>query len=723
MRLADSKAPEVAEDEPGVGSLIGSYRLVRRVGAGGMGVVFEALHERIGQRAALKVMERGRRDGISEQALRRFLTEARALSRVEHPGLVRIFDCGETPAGVPWLVMEYLDGESLRARLERFTREGRRMPLDEAMRAARQIASAAAATYRARIVHRDLKPENIMVVADDEAPGGERVKLLDFGIAKLLDTDAALTTDGVVLGTAAYMAPEQCTGRSEVDGYADVYALGVILYELVAAERPFHGDATSVMRQHLFVDPPPLEGRVPDLPAALSTLIARMLAKEPSLRPTMEVVVERLRELDPAAVSARRLPAPGAAAVGPGEMSPRDDASAPNEAAITAPGELTLDKPPMTRPAAEAARAEITAVIDPSREPVLSSPASVVPAPANSGAAEPSERPASSRPRRLIPALVVAAVALGGGTIMFQALRPGRSAGAMMALPGMVQLAGGRFRMGSSPEEIDAACATLPGGCVEEEMPQLQREKPAREVTVSPFQIDVNEVTNREYAAFLNAVAAQLEVREDSDEHFPRFVVEHASGLTLADLHPAVGGIDRAADGRFTVRAGRERRPVVQITWEGASRHCRHLGKRLPTEAEWEIAARGVAGRRFPWGAEPPRCDGVVFGRGEARGCPDLRPEIEIVGTAPQDVTPEGVHDLGGNVGEWVQDQFVLPYYGSCGDCSDPVAEQPVPITDDVRIFRGGTFRGVAWFSRATTRSRWKRTDVMDGVGFRCVSR
>ena len=163
-------------------------------------------------------------------------------------------------------------------------------------------------------------------------------------------------------------------------------------------------------------------------------------------------------------------------------------------------------------------------------------------------------------------------------------------------------------------------------------------------------------------------------------------------------------------------------RPVVQVTWDGASRYCRHLGKRLPTEAEWELAARGTERRRFPWGDEPPRCDGVAFGREEPVRCPGPPLTVEPVGASTQDVTPTGLRDLGGNAGEWVQDAFVVPYR-ACGSCRDPVVEDAVLLADDVRVFRGGTFLGDAWMTRTTNRSRSSRTSSMAGLGFRCATR
>ncbi len=684
--MSASDAEGSAQDGPAAGTEIGPYRVVGVIGRGGMGVVLEARHVRVGQRAAVKLLTPARRAAVGDAAVRRFLAEVDALSRLEHPGLVRVLDCGESPEHGPWIAMEYVAGEVLRARLDRALAAGQPVSLAAALRVARRIASAVSAIHQAGIVHRDLKPDNVMVTPDDEVPGGERVKLLDFGIAKLAHGDGRQTTEGVVLGTAGYMAPEQCVGDRDLDDKADVYAVGVILFELIGGLRPFVGSTPEVMRAHIFAEPP--YASLPALPDGALELLKAMLAKEATLRPAIGEVVARLRALE-------------AAAGGAPEAEPAlaFDDTAPARASTTAPA--TAVTAAGTRPGG--AQSTLAPVIR-----------ATVPV---------------ARRRRRWPWLAAGVVAAGAvaGVLAFGGKK--RAAGAkaaVVAQSGMVVIPGARFSMGSTREALVAACAELPGGCLPEEQPQLDRELPAHPVTVTTFQLDAREVTNREYAAFLDGIGPLIGVRDDADEHYPRFVFEHSTKLDLLDLYKT-GGIVRVSDNpdaAFAARPGMEDLPATQMTWDGASRYCHNRGKRLPTEAEWELAARGPEGRRFPWGADAPRCDGVVFGRGDARGCPSVAAALAAVGTAAQDVTAAGVHDLGGNAGEWVEDQFLGPSYADCGACKDPVARDPaIALTDDFRIFRGGTYAGPAWMSRTTTRSRYRRTAALGGLGFRCASR
>jgi serine/threonine protein kinase len=273
-----------------VGRVIGLYVLGRCVGRGGMATVYEARHRFLRQRVAIKLL-RPEHCG-DEQLVRRFCNEARAAAGIEHPGVVRYLDVGRTAEGEAYLVMELLEGESLRQRLM----PG---PLSEAAAVAigRQLASALAAAHARGVVHRDIKPENVLLARDPEAPGGERVKVLDFGIAKR--TQRADTRPGVVIGTPAYMAPEQCQPGMAVDGRADVYGLGALLYRMVTG-RPVFESATDVglMCQH--VHDAPIAPRALGIAIAdgFERLLATCLAKRPADRyPSMATLADALAAL------------------------------------------------------------------------------------------------------------------------------------------------------------------------------------------------------------------------------------------------------------------------------------------------------------------------------------------------------------------------------------------------------------------------------------------
>ena len=265
---------------------VGSYLLVRHLGTGGMASVYEAVHEPEGLRAAIKLLHPDYAKNPDVAA--RFLNEARAANSVDHPGIVRIYDSGILPDGVAYLSMEYVDGVSL---LDRMQKLHGRMSQAHAVQLGQQLALALAALHQRGIVHRDLKPENLTLVADPLVPGGERVKILDFGIAKLAagtaGPGAEVTRTGMLLGTPTYMSPEQCRGSRSVDAKADVYALGVILYQLLGGQPPFIGSgAADVMTMHLFEQPAPLS-TLAEVSPRLGRLVHQMLHKSPAERPSM----------------------------------------------------------------------------------------------------------------------------------------------------------------------------------------------------------------------------------------------------------------------------------------------------------------------------------------------------------------------------------------------------------------------------------------------------
>ncbi len=285
------------------GEEIGPYRIVRSIGRGGMGEVFEAVDSRLGRRVAIKLLpRRGRALGADE----RFLREARAASALDHPNICTLYDVGQTEAGDPYLVMAYYPGETLEERLARGP-----LPVETARDLALQVGRGLESAHRAGIVHRDVKPANILVTESGQA------KILDFGIARLLG-EAGLTATGAQLGTPAYMSPEQARGEA-AGPRTDVWALGLLLYEMLTGARPFRGQPQAIIHAILHRDPEPLRRQRRDVPSDLEGVVKRALSKDPARR--YRAMTEMLVTLEsPAAEpqARRRKPWPaigGAAAV------------------------------------------------------------------------------------------------------------------------------------------------------------------------------------------------------------------------------------------------------------------------------------------------------------------------------------------------------------------------------------------------------------------------
>jgi serine/threonine-protein kinase len=268
-------------DVVAAGTRIGEYVVERPLGEGGMGTVYLARHPIIEKRAAIKLLS----GKVEERLVERLVNEARAVNRIRHTHIVDVFSFGRLPDGRPYIVMEYLDGEPLEMRLSRGPVE-----LGEAFGLVEQIADALEATHREGIVHRDLKPGNVFLVRRPSGP--PMVKLLDFGVAKLSsDGQSELkTAEGIVLGTPAYLAPEQAASRP-VSAATDVYALGVMLFEMVVGRRPFYGSSSvEIASKHLHEVPPRASEAGSPVPREVDDLVAAMLAKDPAARPSLAEV-------------------------------------------------------------------------------------------------------------------------------------------------------------------------------------------------------------------------------------------------------------------------------------------------------------------------------------------------------------------------------------------------------------------------------------------------
>jgi len=303
---------------------IGPYRVIREVGKGGMGAVYEAIHPQIERKVAIKVLHP--EYAVNQQVVQRFFNEARAVNIVNHPSVVQISEFGQQPDGTAYIVMEFLEGESLGGRMKRF---GGKLSVADTLRLTRQVAAALAAAHAKNIVHRDLKPDNVMIVSDPEAPGGERAKILDFGIAKLAsqtkDGEAAVsqTSTGMMVGTPLYMSPEQCKGSGNITDKADVYSLGVMLYRMLAGRPPFVAEGSgAIMAMHIYEKPTPIRELDPSIPEDLATLIHALLAKDAVERPPMAQVVQVLEQLRAMHSSAVAISSPGLGGVSSAFLMP-----------------------------------------------------------------------------------------------------------------------------------------------------------------------------------------------------------------------------------------------------------------------------------------------------------------------------------------------------------------------------------------------------------------
>ena len=326
----------------GPGTMIGEYVVDGELGHGGMGVVYSATHPIIGKRAAIKVLK----SSSNPAAVERFVQEARAVNQIGHPNIVDIFDFAQLPDGRRYLVMDLLDGEPLRARVKRGP-----VPAAEACAILDEIASGLAAAHGKGFAHRDLKPDNVFI---GQHGGRLDVKLLDFGLAKLLPTSqlvserAFRTATGVQLGTPDYMSPEQLRADPDVDHRTDIFAMGVLAFEILTGSRPrrLGGD-----RFDLDGTPSEVLARLPGVPPDLAQLVETMLAPAPDDRPSIaatRAVLKRLRPILAIAANAPALafgsgPPITASAFGAGPLVP-EAPTPPATSAIDPPAPLPKTK-------------------------------------------------------------------------------------------------------------------------------------------------------------------------------------------------------------------------------------------------------------------------------------------------------------------------------------------------------------------------------------------
>ncbi|WP_437630608.1 SUMF1/EgtB/PvdO family nonheme iron enzyme [Sorangium sp. So ce854] len=688
-----------------VGATIGGkYRLDAVVGEGGFGVVYRGHHLGLDAPVAVKCLKQLGALAPAERASfqRMLLDEGRLLHRLSRvdAGIVQALDAGAavSPSGewTPYLVLEWLDGAPLdRDIAERRARGEPARPIAEAVALLAPAARALEAAHAQGVAHRDVKPANLFLA---EIGDRRTMKVLDFGIAKVLGelssvTQAMAQTGGALRAfTVHYGAPEQFHHRFGATGpWTDVFALGLVLIEVASGNRALLG--SDVTQLYIAAtDPafrPSLRGAGASAPDAVEAVVRRALAVDPR---------ERYRTAGElwAALEAAMTAAPagaGALAAGhpPVDAAPAVDARALAGTALAAAPPALAAAPPALAAAPPALAAAPPGPV-PSFATMRGLTASAPP-PAAPHPAPPAPAPAAvagAPRRRLLLALGSAAAlaAAGGAAVTWvrpraqEAAPPARAHGGPAAppvdpapSPDMVRVPAGRFTMGNAR-----------GG---------KSERPPHEVTLTrAFDLDRTEVTVAAYQRCVEAGRCT-----PSGLHGPR--------ATDADVAQR-GALCTAAD------PAKAQHPVSCVDQEQAAAYCAFVGKRLPTEAEWEYAARGADGREYPWGDDPPGCAHAVVSRPAGQGCGARG--TQDVGSAMAGASPSGALDMAGNVWEWVADGWDPAAYAK-GPRTDPV----VPATGSKGVLRGGSWDFSASSARSTYRLAFDREAGDVSTGFRCA--
>lgn len=664
-----------------IGQQIDHYRILQHLARGGMADVFLAEDVNLGRKVAFKVML----DVLAQdsQFVQRFRREAQIVAQLDHPNIVQVYSTGLTPLGQPYIAMQYIPGGSLRDSLKELTERGKLLPTVDALAITRQLAVALQAAHAAGVVHRDLKPSNVLV-----RPDGTPV-LVDMGIAAIRGS-AKLTHTGSLIGTPHYMSPEQATGKP-LDGRSDLYSLGVILYELLAGIRPFEAtDSIAILHKHVYEAPTPLSQLRQDLSPATYDVVETSLQKDPYAR--FQTAANLVAALDHAlAAEGMRGPAPAATqllthlgdsqlisrqrvvkvplqpAQPPRKMNPLWLVTAVFAILLVATAAFILlrSNGTSTTPQATAQPTQAIAAIA-SNTPALPTSTFAPTATTIPTATETPTVAVTATPEPTAAPTELPATLIGPDGIT------------MHLVPA------GDFLMGSNATQVQDAvnlCRLNPDGEACRESDYVS-ELPHRTIYLSAFYMDETEVTNRQYR-----------------------ICVAAGGCN----NPLDGNGRYSADNYYNLPEFANY-PVVWVSWFDARDYCTWAGKRLPTEAEWEKAARGTDGRIFPWG----NTFDSSLANTQERGGEDLQP----VGQYPTGASPYGILDLAGSVWEYIGDWFDPAYY-TYGPTADPIGPDSSPTGE--RAIRSGSYANFQHYARAANRGSVEPGSATQFRGIRCV--
>jgi len=593
---------------------IGKYEILEELGRGGFAAVYKARDTELERVVALKVLHPYWSEDPGFAA--RFRREARTAANLRHSNIVTVYEAGEA-AGQLYIAMEYLPGRTLRALLET---EGA-LSLERALPILDQVADALDYAHKQGVIHRDVKPVNVMI---EETGRGVGATLMDFGLVKALEGSTAITSQGTLLGSPEYMAPEQADPDrvSEIGPATDRYALGIMAYQMLTGQVPFAGNTPSTLVAHLQKAPPDPQGIRASLPVNVSQVLLKMLAKTPGDRyPSATAFVAALRNALTESQERRLRPKAEP------ESKPRKPVPIWVWAVV---GALVLVIACGGVITSIVYRLAFTPKATATRALALSTPGAIA-------------TPTLTLARTPAPAEIRT-----------------RSMDGMV----MVYVPGGTFLMGSADSDKLANFD----------------EKPQHPVTLDAFWVDRTEVTNAQYKKCVQAGACKASEYPDS-------------WSTNGDNQPVVG-----------------------VSWYDAKAYCQWTGAALPTEAQWERAARGTDGRIYPWGDQPATCEYAVMVEQGQEGCG--KSPAWPVGSKPKGVSPYGALDMAGNVSEWVEDWLGDHSYSAVAQ-TNPTG----PMTGTIKVLRGGSWYCTdAACVRAADRDGAPPETRNTGMGFRCLA-
>lgn len=651
----------------------GPYRIVTALGEGGMATVYKAYQPSVDRYVAIKVLPR--QLAQDPEFAGRFAQEARMLANLQHPHILPVFDYGQAD-GYSYIVMPFIGHGTLADLLQ-----GQPLPLPDIDRILTQTASALDFAHGRGLIHRDIKPSNILL---DEQ---NNVLLGDFGIAKLYEGTAVFTRTGTILGTPAYMSPEQGSGQP-VDYRSDIYSLGVVLYEMTTGRVPFQAETPiAVVFKHIQDPLPPPRSFVPQLPEDVQRVILKALAKRPQdrfdsageLAATFHNVVEHsdygktiVIPLDAQGQETEPIP--------PAETTTRGLGRgfwvvAGLFVLFLLVGGLWMvlgNGPGATEVATRAGETDLAVAtsVTETREAVPT--ITVIPAGAATGTSIPTLTPTPT----IMPSLTATASPTTSAT---STTVPEAGTQRTNPIDGatLVYVPAGQFMMGMTTNQVDYMLRN----CDECNQDHFYGSQPAHPVQLDAYWIYQNEVTNDLYAACVADGACAMPARTDSNTRS-----DYWANPSFANY------------------------PVIHINWFAAADYCRWAGGRLPTEAEWEKAARGEDGRLFPWGDTMPNAQ--LANVGDRNG--DTRP----AGSYPQGASPYGVLDMAGNVWEWVNDWHDVDYF-RYSPLENPTGPDQSP--NGRRVGKGGAWYWAAAFASPAYHDWWEPDNESAETGFRCA--